>query len=195
MSADPFKFNDVDGKRKSNAAASIFWERDETIDPDDKPIHLWESFRTVATYVGRPITKNIFAEQCLMAAIYWGAELYPEIDVPIIWDYTIEAGYYGYLKFGYDINGRRKKTPGYSARGSQQHMMMETHDYIELHCERIRHIEVLEEYRKIKSIKDLTNRDLFVAVAGSLMGSKYKATVIKKATRADVSSYFPSKHY
>ncbi len=194
-SGDPFKFNNVEGKRLSNAAASIFWERDESLDPDDKPIHLWESYRTVATFVGRPLTKKAFSEKFLMACIYWGAEMYPEIDIPCLWDDTIEWGYWGYLKYGYDNLGKKKKTPGFSARGSQQHMMTETHDYIEMHCERIRHIEVLEEYRLIKSINDLTNRDLFVAVSGSYMGSRHRVPDFKVKKKVDVSSYFPAKQY
>ena len=171
--ADPYKFRKTQGKRMSNGGGSVFWERDKDIDPDDKPIEEWQSYRNVCTYSARPFDPDDYAEDMLMMCVYFGAMMYPEINISLIWDYFIRRGYDGYLKYNIDAAGNIKKTPGYSMNAKSAQKMMQLHQqYIKRHGLRERHIEYLQECKSIKGVEDITNWDLFAAVGAALMGSQ-----------------------
>ena len=196
-SGDPTKFRKTQGARESLAAFTIFWNRDKELDPDDKPIDQWESYRNVLTYCRRPATPEEYAEQCIMACVYWGAPIFPEINVPILWDHFVQRGYAGYLKYIIDLTGRKKKTPGFYAKGEIQQRIFSKHKtYIELHCHRERHIEILQDCKKIRGIEFLHDHDLFVSVGGGYIGSEYQMPELgAPAYTSDIRTYFPYKRY
>lgn len=191
-SADPFRFARTEGNRLSQAATSIFWPRDYDIDPIDKPMSLWESNRMVVTYKNRPATGEEFAEDVLMMCVFWGSLMYPEINVPVIWDHFVKRGYDGYLLYGTDTQGRKKSTPGvYATAGPQQQLFQFNKDYIENHCHRERHLDYLLEAKSIKGIEDLHNYDLFTSVGYSLMGAEHlQEELIVTTSTSDIKSYF-----
>lgn len=172
-SADPYAFLKTEYNRLSFGAGAVFWHQDKEIDPDDKLIDLWESYRTVCTYKNRPPDPDDYAEDMLLMTVYFGAMMYPEINIPLIWDHFKRRGYLGYLKHYIGADGRKKATPGFNARGVSQQELFKAHKrYIELHCHRERHLSVLDECYKIKGVEELTDFDLFVAVGGAYMGAE-----------------------
>jgi hypothetical protein len=97
--------------------------------------------------------------------------MYPEINVPDVWDYFELNGYGGFLQYGVDNQGFEKKTPGFNTTGNgiKQTLFNGWRDYIQDHGHRERHIEVLQECSDIDGIEDMTNYDLFTAGGGCLL--------------------------
>lgn len=176
---DPYKFRKIEGRRLSKGGGSVFYERDVNIDPPNKPISEWETYRTICTYSYRPQSPDDYCEDMLMMCVYFGAMMFPEIDIPSIWDHFIRRGYDGYLKYQRMPDGRFRKTPGYNMRSNNQRIMQLHQFYISKFIQLERHIEVLKEAKNIKGIEDITNYDLFAAVGGSYLGSE-----------TDYSNYF-----
>jgi hypothetical protein len=176
-SADPFSFlktQTTSKNRLSKGAGATFFERDENVDPNDKPLELWETYRTVCTYSTRVKDPDDYAEDMLMMCVYYGSMMYPEINVDLIWRHFRRRGYLGYLKYGKDPSGRERNTPGFYNKGAIPQDLFTAHKrWLENHCMRERHIEILIECKEIKGVEDLTNRDLFVAVGGAYLGSEH----------------------
>ena len=172
-SADPYEFLKTRSNRASDGAGSVFIERDMLIDPDDKPVAQWETYRVVCTYSQRLPNPDEYAEDMLVMSIYYGAMMYPEINLSLIWKHFVKRGYSGYLKYERDVNGVWKKTPGFFNRGEvPQRIMQLTQNYIDHFISLVRHIEVLEQWKNIKGVEELTHYDLLVSVGGMLMGSE-----------------------
>jgi len=197
-SADPYAFGATESNRISKGAGGVFWNYDENLD-DGKPIHDWLSHRTVVTYKNRPPNPDDYAEDMLLMSIYWGAMCYPEINIPLIWDHFKRRGYLGYLKYYTGPDGRKKKTPGFNARGPVQQQMFNAHKkYIELHAHRERHIEVLEECYSIKGVEELTSHDLFVAIGGCYMGTEIQVNERSNPdnnSKSDLSRFMRKRKY
>lgn len=171
--ADPYKFRKTEGRRVSKGAGSVFFERNKTIDPDNKPVEQWQTYRTVCTYTYRPFDPDEYAEDMLMMCVWFGAMMFPEINIPLIWDHFVRRGYDGYLKYGREPNGQWRKTPGFNMRGAYPQKLMQLHqNYIANFWMNERHIEILESCKNIKGIEDITNHDLFTAVGAAYIGSE-----------------------
>jgi hypothetical protein len=201
-SADPFSFlktQTTSKNRLSKGAGNVFMERNESVDDDDKPIESWETYRNVCTYSTRVKDPDDYAEDMLMMCVFYGAMMYPEINVDLIWKHFRRRGYLGYLKYGKDPSGRKRNTPGFYNKGAVPQDLFTAHKrYLENHCDRERHIEILLECKEIKGVEDLTNRDLFVAVGGSYLGSEhsfydYSNPLNNRGMR--LNSIFPKKKY
>jgi hypothetical protein len=193
--ADPFLFRKTEGKRLSNGGGSVFMERDETVDPPGKPIHEWKTYRTVCTYSNRPFDPDSYAEDMLMMCVYYGAMMFPEINIPLVWNYFVRRDYDGYLKYSRDLSGVWKKTPGFYNKGAFPQKIMQLHqDYIENFVDLERHIEVLEQAKSIKGVEALTDYDLFVAVGASYIGAEtsYASLFegILQDDTSDISDFF-----
>lgn len=173
-SMDPFRFTKVDGKRVSDAGAATFYRRDKTIDPDGLDESKWQTHRFVCDYLSRTQDKLIMAEHFLMQSIYYGSMVYPEINVPDVWDRFVEWGFEGMLLYDYDpIQQKKKETPGFSSvEGVKQDLFLEMKQYIELHGRRDKHIRILRQCLDIRGLEDMTNYDLFTAASGCLRGLK-----------------------
>lgn len=198
-SGDPYKFTKTDGKRLSKLGGAVFQERDLTIDTHDTPIDNWQTNRFVCTYSFRPPTKNDGMEDMLMMCVYFGALMFPEINVTAIWDHFIERGYGGFLKYERLPNGKFKNTPGFnSGEGNKQKIFDGHRDYIQNHAHRERHIEILQEQKAIRGLEDMTNYDLFTACGGCFIGSESdygeRMQDNNEATN-DLSDYFDSKKH
>lgn len=190
---DPFKFRVTQGKRMSQGAGNVFWHRDKDIDPDTKPIKEWQSYRNVCTYLYRPPRPEDYAEDMLMMCEYYGAMMYPEINVPLIWDHFCQRDRDGYLKYAVDLLGNRRKTPGFFNKGEdvRQRLFQVHQRYIEDHCEREMHYEILYDVKHIKSLDELTDYDLFVAVGGSYIGAEQTGNpLLVHNEEYDVGNYF-----
>lgn len=196
--ADPFKFNDVEGSRKSNGAGAIWWKHDSSIDSPLKDVSEWKSNRFVCTYNNKVNNKNIYAEDMLKMCIYYGALMYPEINVPLIWDYFLEKGYAGYLIFDVEERGTVKKTPGAnSGEKVKQEIFSDHMTYIETHGKRECHQEYLEECRDIEGPLDMKNHDLFTACGYARLGekSRYPDFIIPENDSIDLGDVFEQTSY
>lgn len=193
-SADPYKFRETQGMRRSKGGGAVRWNRDKEIDPDTKPIEEWKSRRTVCTYSNRLGDIDQYCEDMLMMSIYWGAMMFPEINVPRVWDHFINRGYGGYLKYYIGADGVIKKTPGFNMAGAMpEKIMAAIQSDIKHHCHRERHIEVLLEAKAIKGPEDLTHNDLLVAVGGTIMGEESDYSGFENRNNnnnADIGGYF-----
>ncbi len=199
-SSDAYMFQKTEHKRVSDGAGSVFMERDYNVDGDDVLVKDWQTYRNVCTYLSRPTNPKVYAEDMLMMCIFFGALMYPEINVPLVWNHFVERNYDGFLMYGKNPDGSVRKTPGfYNIRDKPQLIFEEHQAYIEVHCAREMHIEILEQCKDIKGVEELTDYDLFVSVAGGYMGSKNRfgeriITTIKKES-CDIKTYFKKRRY
>ena len=176
---DPFKFLNKtesgyrkDNYRLSKGGLSVFWHRDTILDSNDKNILDWESYRFVLTYNTRTDDEDEFAEDCLMSCIYYGAMMFPEINVRLLWKHFIRRGYGGYLKYPIDeATGKVKDRPGFTSLGeTKQDLFNAWKTYIKWHFHRERHLDLVEECKKIRGVEYMTDFDLFTSGGGCLLG-------------------------
>ena len=168
---DPYKFRKTEGKRQSDGSITAFRRRDVTVDTDDKPIHDWLTHRFILTYSFRHLDPYDYAEDYLMTCVWLGGMAYPEINIPLLWDYLVSRGYSGYLSYDKLPDGSYKKTPGFNSTGaSQQKVFGKVQEYIENHGHRERHLNFLKQCKEIRGIEELTDYDVFLAAGGNLMG-------------------------
>ncbi len=196
-SADPFKYNKTQGTRMSDGGGATFYNHDQAID-GQRDINHWLTHRFVCTYRNRPAELDDYCEDMLMQAVYFGAMMYPEINVDRVWSYFNQRGYTGYLLFDIDHKtGVPKNTPGFnSLEGSKQDLFNGVRDYIEKHIHREVHLDLIMEFKDIPGIEHMNKFDLFTAGAGCLRGTKsqYTQLIKKDSEKVDISSYFERRY-
>ena len=184
-SGDPFRFSTKSeskliktGDKMSDGGGAVFKNRDYNIDPDSKPIHEWDTYRFVATYRYRPANEDEYAEEMLMASIYFGAMHYPEVNVRLLWKHFLKRGFGGYLKYEIDeITKKPKAYCGFYSTGNQSgssknQLFNAIRNYIDHRIHKERHMKFLVECREIKSMEEMTRYDLLTACGGCLMGAE-----------------------
>jgi hypothetical protein len=164
---DPFKFNITKGNRYSNGGGAVV-KKGKIKDGNFKMKR-----KFACTYSFRPPDKRIYAEDMLKMCIYYGVKMFPEINVPYLWDYFDERGYVHYLLYKYDPKTFTfSKTPGeQTGEKIKQNIFSEWQSFIENEADEENHIEVLEECRDIDGPEDMTNYDLFTAGGYALLGT------------------------
>jgi hypothetical protein len=194
--ADPFKFDMTEGKRLSNFGGSVFWERDKLLDDDNKDITQWESHRFVCTYRNRTSGLPEACEDMIKMCRYFGASMFPEINVYDIVRHFMERGYGGFLKYQWDYKtGKFKKNPGFNSVGAvKQELFNSMRDYLKLHGLRENHIEILQECQEIGGIDYMTDFDVFTASAGCLLGSKQPKMLVE-TIKNNQKKYFNKRRY
>lgn len=190
---DPFKFNKTEGNRKSKGGGAVV--RKGKI--QDKDFAMKRKF--VCTYAQRTFDKNIYAEDMLMMCIYFGVQMFPEINVPLLWDYFDQRGYGGYLLYKVDPKSFEfSKTPGGSTSDKiKQDIFTEYMTWIENEADCETHIEVLEECRDIDGPEDMTNYDLFTAGGYALLGTHgiYDDIAALEEKEYTLDSYLKKRSY
>jgi hypothetical protein len=185
---DPFKYNgnkallETTGSYMSDGGFAVFWERDKVLDPKDN-MYDWQSYQFVCTYRHRPATSKEFCRDCLLACRYYGAMIFPEINVEALWEYFEEQGYGGYLLYEYDeVAKKLKLKPGvYNLTDSKNDIFDLTRNYIEYRSHKECHSDLLEEWKKLKSFEDLNKCDLAAAAGCCFLGSKSRHKEILEA--------------
>lgn len=207
LGADPFNFKTESQARISNVKTSnskgkgsdggiaVFWHRDSSIDPDDKPTQEWITNRFICTYRVRKSDNILYAEDVLKACIYYGAMCFPEINIRIVWEKFHQWGYDGYLKYQLDANtGKIKDYPGVqSLERSKQEGFSWLRDHIALHGMRERHVDLLTEWKTINGIEEMTKYDLLAASMCAGLGTKSSYSKIideERETEYDLSSLY-----
>jgi hypothetical protein len=162
----------LSNSRQSDEGIAILWEYDETIDKD-KPKKDWDSFKCVLSYSYRPTTQAEAFEDVIMACQYFGAMMYPEQNVEAFIEYVFKRGYGGYFLYDIGLDGRQKPLPGkWTSSETQQEMVREYKDYIELRCHVENHDDLLNQIKSFTGVESFTRLDLKTAFGYALMGSK-----------------------
>lgn len=190
---DPFKFNKTEGNRKSNGGGAVV-RKGKIRDGD---FSLRRNFS--CTYNVRVYDKNEYGEDMLMMCVYYGVKMFPEINVPFLWDYFFDRGYSGYLLYKVDPKSfEQSKTPGIqTSERFKQDIFSEYMGWIEYEAISELHIEVLEECRDIDGPEDMTNYDLFTAGGLALLGTHGVYDEIQKLESEDIDlkDFFAEKSY
>jgi hypothetical protein len=176
---DPYQYKgdksflELTGSYQSDGGIAIFWERDKVLDPGEN-IYDWESYRFVCTYRKKLATSDDFCKDCLLVCRYYGAMMFPEINIPKIWEYFEQQGYGGYLLYEYDeVQKKLKLKPGvYNLTDSKNDIFDLTRNYIEYRSHKECHTDLLEEWKKLKSFESLNKCDLAAAAGCAFLGSK-----------------------
>ena len=174
--ADAFRYDETSGSRMSNGGGAVLWVRDETIDPENKDITKWESERFVCTYSYRPDDRREFCDDMLKMCVYFGAKMYPEMNLEDVYNYFLDMGYDGYLLHDIDVQtGKPKSKPGFYTGGQgkiKDKIFTYTRDHLVKHVNRCMHQDYLRECLDIRGKDDMKNYDLFTACGGCLLGAR-----------------------
>jgi hypothetical protein len=176
LACDPVKFHrrNTVGKKKSNAAAAIFYKRDSQVDPDTKPRSEWVSSDWVMIYNNPVDDKEEYHEEWLKAAILFGAYVYPEWpDGESIVEYFRDNGFDGYLLKDMGADGKQDSRPGVWAGVAEQNEMAgDIMTYFHNNAKYVKIWEILEEWTQMRGIDDLTNHDLCAATGWCMRAIK-----------------------
>lgn len=196
---DPVKFHkhNTVGKKKSKAAATIYYKRDIQVDPDSKPRRDWVSNDFVMHYLEEVTDKNIYHEEWLKAAILYGAHIYPEWpDGEAFCEYLRDKGFDGYLLKDALVDGGHESRPGvYAGQPEKRQMFEDMMTFFTHNVRYMKHLEIIEEWTAIRGIDDLTNHDLCAAsgwamrAAASRMPEIFKEMYIPNSIEAGFDYY------
>lgn len=174
---DPFKQRKVQDEVKgSKGGGAVYYPHDPLFDVADDPKDYQISERFVVTYATREAQDpKLYAEDMLMMCELWGAKMFPEINVPILWDYFVDRGRAGYLLYAIDRKtGKFKSTPGATTgnNSTAQELFTEYVKWSNRHAFKEDQMPLLQEISKISGIDEMTKYDLFTAGGFALMGAK-----------------------
>lgn len=189
---DPYAYRKTLLKKRSDGGGVIYMKWNPAIDNPHKDIADWETARFIIDYSDRPRTPEIYCEYMLKMCIYYGCQMFPEINVPMLWDYFIDRGYGGFLQYRIDPKtGKFLKTPG--ARTNEEigeAIFQSFRTQIERHGMRERHWNILDQCLEIESPDQMTMFDLFTAGGYSLLGNK-KPILQEEKESINLENYHP----
>jgi hypothetical protein len=202
IGVDPFKFSKTKHRRKSDGGIAVGLNYDP-IKEEGKDIKEWETDDLVCTYENRPDTTDEFSEDVLMTAIYYSGVVFSERNVDTVIKDFERWKYKGYLlhEIYLDKNGieRISDTPGFniSGEGPKQKLMRNIKDMIQLHGLRCKHADFLTSCTRLRGIEDMTNHDLFSAVALMREGMKsdFSRRMEEFNVGLDYDLIYPKKKY
>lgn len=183
LGVDPFKSNQTKGSRRSEGGGAVFYKHDILVDPSPD-ISTWkESQRFIMTYSNREFDRETFFEDMLMTAIYNSCGVFPEMNLPEIWDWFIKRGYGEYMIFKYDYaTGKESITPGATLANNtyKEQIFAWYSTYLSRHGMNECHDELLLQIRRIQGPKQMTDYDLFSAGGWAGVGSEFFNEEINK---------------
>ena len=190
---DPIKFKRTEGSRRSNGGGAVV--RKGQIRDNDFSMKR----RFACTYNFRPNDKYEYAEDMLKMCVYYGVQMNPEINVPLLWDYFEDRGYTGFLMFQFDRQkGEFKITPGANTNDKiTQQIFSEYMNWIEHEADEEVILEVLEECHEIAGPEEMTHHDLFTAGGYALIGTNSLYDDIQKLNKetVDYSAFVKKRKY
>jgi hypothetical protein len=167
IGVDPFASTIITGEQGSNGVAYVYRKHDIN-DPEDSGL-------VCVRYADRPPLKSIFHDNIILLCEYFGCKANYESDVEDYYEYFINRGYKNYVmwrpKSTIDPNRKNKKvkygTPSKDPFALQKHFDT-IFDYVELYCDKIYFIELIEDLIAYKHLKR-TKYDDTVAFGMSLL--------------------------
>lgn len=194
---DPFKSRTPKTNKPSLGGGAGFYKYDPTVDKFDAPLDTWQSCRFIWDYAHRPLTEYIYAEDMLMACVYYGSLMFPEINVDLLENYFNDRGFGGYLMYRISQSGKIDKRAGaHTNTEIQEEIFTMFRVHIQKHGLRERHINILKQCMEIDGPDDMTSHDLFTAAGYGLLGTK--KVFIPEDTqeeKEDFGKYFPTYNY
>ena len=192
---DPFKFNRTEHNRRSDAGGCVIRKGKYDVQEGQ----LIRKRRFVCTYSNRTKDKWEYAEDMLMMCVFFGVQMFPEINIALLWDYFEQRKYGRYLLYRIDPTTMETKiTPGASTSDKiKQDIFTEYMSWIENEIDEEVHVEVLEQCRDIGGPEDLTFFDLFTAGGFALLGTLtiYDEVQRLQHEQSDVTNYFRKRKY
>lgn len=170
---DTFKYRETVGKKRSNGGGAVYWKLDFTIDGVNTAVDKLRSARFICTYNYRPAKPEDFAEDMLKMCVYYGCEIFPELNVTTIWDWFITRGYAGYLFFRVDAKNHVSIQPGAQmSEKLKEEIFQAMASHIKDNGKRECHPELLQECKDIAGPEYMTDFDLFTAAGCALIGAR-----------------------
>lgn len=201
IGADAFKYSIATSNKPSRGAFYVWAYYDEAVD-NGKEEQDWITDDFVCEYLFRPPTIDLFAEDVLMTAIYYGCKVNPENNANVIWSKFEEWGYGGYLHYmkkPVKRDGRvvaeESKTPGATTLGNamKDSLFASIDWYIETHAHRCKFPNLLESCRDV-GYDNISPYDAFVGAAYTLMPVRE----LKQRPKVEIksfTSFMPMKSY
>jgi len=131
--------------------------------------HYHVTNRFCAVYMKRPTVMEDYAEQALMACLYYGCRNNPETNVTLLWDYFETRGFPGWLFYRWNaVAGEEAKQPGrHNSEASVNEIFNAIRDHIETNGHREVHMEFLEQSFDIRDV--MHDYDVFTAAGMALL--------------------------
>jgi len=134
-----------------------------------------------------------------MMCVYYGVQMFPEINVDLLWDYFEQRGYSAFLLYRVDPKTfQQAKTPGVNTSEKiKQDIFGEFMNFIEFEADEENHIELLEECRDIAGPEEMTDFDLFTAAGYALLGTAgiYDEIEELEKEKVDISNFHRKRVY
>lgn len=192
VSGDTFKYDVTAGTRKSMATSHGYMEFDLSVD-GGKEEEDWLTDDFIFEYGSRPPGKRIYGEDMIMTCVFLGAEMFPEINVPFLWDYFVERGYEKFLKFKRLLkkmdNGNMRVeesvNPGITTLGDviKDPMFTAVETYLGKNVRRCKARRFLQDCRDV-DYRKLSPFDYFISGSQNLYG---RSMVVKPPAKKEES--------
>jgi len=192
VSGDTFKYDVTAGTRKSMATSHGYMEFDLSVD-GGKEEEDWLTDDFIFEYGSRPPGKRIYGEDMIMTCAFLGAEMFPEINVPFLWDYFVERGYEKFLKFKRLLkkmdNGNMRVeesvNPGITTLGDviKDPMFTAVETYLGKNVRRCKARRFLQDCRDV-DYRKLSPFDYFISGSQNLYG---RSMVVKPPAKKEES--------
>ena len=180
VGADPYKFDQVEEERKSLGTAHGYINfipdiEEESTEEEDITDDLFFE------YGYRHPSKEMYGEDMILCCVFLGIEMFPEVNLPFLWDYFVRRGYSDYLKYRKvykKLSARGKiieaQTPGASTNsGMKDQMFTCTEAYIKRSGHRCCFEGFLKDCKQV-SRELLSPWDFFVSGSYAILACKYE---------------------
>ena len=160
---DPYKFTKVATRRVSEAGFSMFWDYDPDVDGSGYETNPAAN-NFVCTYLARPETIETSFDDVINCCIFFGAKVYYERNTDKFADYAEQNNFSGYLEYG------DQKIAGYYANESlKQTYVNDLRTWLEIHGEKYKHLDIIEQMQKCAGLEDITDLDLLASAGGVML--------------------------
>lgn len=189
---DPFHYKRTMSNKKSKGGGAVFMR----VMPQDlfkTDTDRWEGHKFICTYESRP-EKNVYSEDMLKMCIFFGCQMFCEVNVSTLWDWFEDRGYEGYLAYAIDKKtGAYRPIPGMNTSDAVREEIYREYDsYISGHGMREVHDEILKQCLDIEN--DMGDYDLFVAGGYALLSAKMPTPQLEVPSQ-DMDDYFQTYTY
>lgn len=176
IGCDPFKYNVTTSNKPSMGSGYVWMYYDEAVDRDkEESDFISDDF--ICEFYGRPSTVDLFSEEMLKAAIYYGCKVNPENNAGSVWSTFERLNCGQYLHFPKKLKKEgaqtvlvTSKTPGSTTLGSaikdSQFRAMEW--YIDTKAHRCKFYNLLEDARYVE-YDNVSPYDCFMGAVQTLM--------------------------
>ena len=181
MGVDPIDHNQTQDGRRSNGALMVLQKFNSTKENDTY------NYAFVCKYMYRPESVQVFYEDVLKTAVYYGCQILFENQKIGIMHYFNDRGYGNFLMWLPD-----RTQPGIAASPkTHQHIAELTESYINDYCDKLYFKDVIQELLEF-DISNTTAYDGAMALGYALIGDQVKVNKRDKSEIREVTEYFKS---